>query len=285
MSDAGAAVPVLLAALGGAAVAVALREGLSSMPFLVRQLEAAARTLTLAGRENRAPSEVERRRLGVVVGAALGLTAIMLAGPGPLAGVTAAGPTLAGALIARRQRRYRLRVESDVPRVAAGIADAISAGGSLRTALLGAGTALEGPTAVELARVGADLELGMPARAALGELADRVRSDRVEALAVAILSQERTGGDLAELLRRHAVAAANRQRAEQEAHSATAQARLTGGMVVAMPLFMGLMVELVSPGFLGSMLASPSAAILLAVAGALQVAGFLAIRKLGGVGS
>ena len=283
MSDAGAADPVLLAALGGAAVAVALREGISSMPFLVRQLEAGARTLTLAGRENRAPSEVERRRLGLLIGAALGLIAIMLAGLGPLAGVAAAGPTLAGGLIARRRRRYRLRVESDVPRVAAGIADAISAGGSLRTALLGAGTALEGPTAVELARVSADLDLGMPARAALNELADRVRSDRVEALAVAILSQERTGGDLAELLRRHAVAAANRQRAEQEAHSATAQARLTGGMVVAMPLFMGLMVELVSPGFLGSMLASPSAAILLAAAGALQVAGFLAIRKLGGV--
>jgi len=282
VSETGAAIPVLLAALGGAAVVVALREGISTMPALVRQLEAAARTLSLAGRENRTPSEAERRRLGFVVGGALGLLAVLLAGFGPLAGIAAAGPTLAGSWIARRQRRYRLRVESDVPAIASGIADAISAGGSLRTALLAAGTAHDGPTAVELARVGADLELGVPSRTALAGLAERVRSERVEALVVAILSQERAGGDLADLLRRHATAAAQRQRAEREARSATAQARLTGGMVVAMPLFMGLMVELISPGFVGSMLASPLAAVMLAVAGALQVAGFITIRKLGG---
>lgn len=285
MLGASSALPILLAAVGGAAIAIALREGISSMPAVVRQLEAAARTLTLAGRENRPPSEAERRRLGIVAGAALGMLAVMLAGPGPLAGVAAAGPALAGALVARRRRRYLRRVESDVPMIAAGIADAISAGGSLRTALLGAETALGGPTGVELARVGADLELGMPARAALGGLAERVGSERVEALVVAILSQERAGGDLADLLRRHAAAAAQRQRAEQEAHSATAQARLTGGMVVAMPLLMGLMVELVSPGFLASMLASPGAVVLLALAGALQVAGFVAIRRLGALRS
>ncbi|MBA2522131.1 MAG: type II secretion system F family protein [Solirubrobacterales bacterium] len=247
----------------------------------MRQLEAAARTLALAGRENRSPTELERRRLGVVAGTTLGLGAVLLAGPGPVAGLAAAGPAVAGWAIARRQRRYRQRVERDVPAIASGIADAVAGGGSLRLALLGAGAAMEGPTAVELARVGADLELGIPVREALGGLLRRVPSDRIEALGFAILSQERAGGDLAELLRRHAVAAAQRQRAEQEAHSATAQARLTGGMVVAMPLFMGLMVELVSPGFAAAMFADPAAVLLLSAAGVLQVGGFFAIRRLG----
>lgn len=285
MSSLAAALPVLLAALGGAAVAVALREGISSMPYLARQLEAAGRTLALAGSANTTPSEAERRRLGIVVGIALGLLALMLGGIGPLAGIAAAGPALAGAAVARRQRRYRHRVEADVPAIASGIADAISGGGSLRAALLGAGATLEGPSAVELARVGADLDLGLPARAALGGLAERVPSERITALVTAVLSQERAGGDLAGLLRRHAAAATQRQRAEGEARSATAQARLTGGMVVAMPGFMGLMVELVSPGFLGSMLASPTATVLLALAGVLQLAGFVAIRRLGAVRS
>ena len=280
-----AALPILLAAIGGGAIAVALREGVATMPAVARQLEAAARTLALAGRENRTPTELERRRLGVVAGGGLGLVAIMVAGVGPLAGIAVAGPAVAGWSIARRQRRYRLRVERDVPAIAAGIADAVAGGGSLRMALLGAGTAMEGPTAVELARVGADLELGMPAREALAGLTRRVPSERIEALVVAILSQERSGGDLAALLRRHGAAAAQRQRAEREARSATAQARLTGGMVVAMPLFMGLMIELISPGFVGAMLASPASVILLAFAGALQVGGFLAIRKLGAVRS
>jgi Flp pilus assembly protein TadB len=54
-------------------------------------------------------------------------------------------------------------------------------------------------------------------------------------------------------------------------------------MVVAMPIFMGLLVELMAPGFLGGLLANPLSVVLLAVAGGLQVCGFLAIRKLGEV--
>ena len=279
-----AALPVLIAAVGGAAIAIAIREGVATAPLLARHLDAVAQTLALAGRENRSPSEAERRRLGVVAGVALGLAALLLAGLGPLAGVAAAGPAVAGAIVARRQRRYRLRVEADVPLIADGIADAVTGGGSLRMALLGAGAALEGPSAVELTRVGADLELGLPAREALAGLVRRVPSERTEALVTAVLSQERTGGDLAELLRRHAIAASQRQSAEDEARSATAQARLTGGMVVAMPLFMGLMVELISPGFIAAMLADPLAVVLLTAAGALQVFGFLVIRRLGGGG-
>ena len=278
-----AALPILLAGVGGAAVAVALREGVSAMPALARQLEAAAGVIALAGRENRTPTEPERRRLGLVTGAGLGILAVVLAGAGPLAGLAVAGPSVAGWAIARRQARYRRRVEADVPRIASGLADALAGGGSLHTALLGAGTALEGPSAVELARVRADLELGLPAREALGDLVQRVPSGRIEALVGAALSQERAGGDLAGLLRRHAAAAAGRQRAEKEARSATAQARLTGGMVVALPVVMGLLVELVSPGFLASLLANPLAVVLLGVAAALQLAGFLAIRKLGTV--
>lgn len=280
-----AALPVLLAGLGGAAVAVAAREWLSAMPFVARQIEAAARTLALAGRENRTPTELERRRLGLLAGAALGLLAVILAGVGPLAGVAAAGPALAGSAVARKQRRYRRRVEDDVPLIASAIADAVSGGGSLRTALHGAGTALAGPSAVELARVRADLELGLPVREALAGLAARVPSERIGALVAAVLSQERAGGDLAGLLRRHAAAATQRQLAEKEARSATAQARLTGSMVVALPLIMGLLIELISPGFLASLFSSPIAVVLLGVAGVLQVIGFVVIHRLGAVRS
>ena len=275
------ALPILLAGVGGGAVAVAIREGLASMPALIAQLEASVETLVLAGRENRLPSELERRRLGVVCGLLLGSVAILIAGVGPLAGIAAAGPAAAGWTIARRRRWYRQRVERDVPEIATSIADAVAAGGSLRGALHGAGAALDGPSAVELARAGADLELGMAPREALRAMAQRLASERIDALVAAVLSQERAGGDLAQLLRRHAEAAAQRRRAEREAHSATAQARLTGGMVVAMPAFMSLIVELISPGFVAGMLASPLAVILLAIAGALQLAGFFTIRRFG----
>lgn len=277
------AAPVLLAAVGGGLVVVALREWIAVLPSLSRQVEAGLAVLALAGRENRAPTEAERRRLGLLAGVLLGALAVVLTGSLALAGIAAAGPAAAGWTVARRRRNYRHAVEGDIAAIAGAIADAVATGGSLRVALPAVASGLRGPSAVELARVCSDLDVGVAPHRALAGLSERLSSERVDALVTAILSQQRAGGDLAGLLRRHGRAAAQRERAEREARSATAQARMTGGLVVAMPVVMALLVELVSPGFVGGLLAEPAAAALLALAGALQVAGFVAIRRLGEV--
>ena len=130
-------------------------------------------------------------------------------------------------------------------------------------------------------RVRAELALGAPTREALEALRRRVDSPRVDSFAAALLSQQLAGGDLATLLRRFAAAAADRDRTEADARSATAQARFTGLLVVAMPVGAALLAELLAPGFVGGLLASPAAAaMLVAAAAALQLAGFAAIRRL-----
>ena len=131
-----------------------------------------------------------------------------------------------------------------------------------------------------MARVRAELALGASTREALQELRRRVDSPRVDAFAAAMLSQQLAGGDLATLLRRFAAASADRDRTEADARSATAQARFTGLLVVAMPVGAALLAELLDPGFVGGLLADPAAAALLIAAAALQLAGFAAIRRL-----
>ena len=106
-----------------------------------------------------------------------------------------------------------------------------------------------------------------------------MRSARVDAFAAALLSQRRAGGDLAGLLRRFADGAAERDRAADDARSATAQARFTGLLVVAMPSGGALFAELIQPGFLAKVLGAPASAVLLALAAALQIVGFFAIRR------
>jgi tight adherence protein B len=94
-----------------------------------------------------------------------------------------------------------------------------------------------------------------------------------------LLSQQRAGGDLAGLLRRFADGAAERDRAADDARAATAQARFTGLLVVAMPSGGALFAELIQPGFLAKMLGAPASTVLLALAAALQLTGFVAIRR------
>jgi tight adherence protein B len=129
-------------------------------------------------------------------------------------------------------------------------------------------------------RVRAELSLGASTREALEGLRRRAGSARVDSFVAALLSQRLAGGDLAGLLRRFALAAADRDRAEADARSATAQARFTGLLVVSMPVGAALLAELLGPGFVGGLLSNPASATLLALAGAVQLAGFAAIRRL-----
>jgi tight adherence protein B len=107
-----------------------------------------------------------------------------------------------------------------------------------------------------------------------------MRSARVDTFCAALLSQRLAGGDLAALLRRFADGAAERERVAEDACTATAQARFTGLLVVAMPTGAALFAELIQPGFLAGIAASPAAAALLAISAGLQLAGFAVIRRM-----
>ena len=202
-----------------------------------------------------------------------------LAGPALALPLSVAGPALAGWAVSSRRRRYRLAVERSLPEVATAIADSLSAGRSLRASLPAAAASLDGPPASELARLGAELDLGAATTAAVAAWRRRMRSERVDAFAAALLSQRLAGGDLAGLLRRFAAGAAERDRVAEDARSATAQARFTGLLVVAMPSGGALFAELIQPGFIAKLLGSPPAAVLLSLAAVFQLVGFVAIRR------
>jgi tight adherence protein B len=249
-------------------------------PALAAWVRVALEPLRRAGREGYSPSVPERRRL-----AALG-TVAAIAGGWFVAGTTlalplaVAGPALAATAINVRRKRYRGAVERALPDVALAVADSLTAGRSLRASLPAAATSLDGPPAVELARLGADLQLGSPTADAIAAWRGRMRSPRVDAFAAALLSQRLAGGDLAGLLRRFAEGAAERDRVAEDARAATSQARFTGLLVVAMPSGGALFAELIQPGFLIKVLAAPASAVLLAMAAALQLVGFAAIQRL-----
>jgi tight adherence protein B len=257
-----------------------VREALLASPAAARWLRLALEPLRRAGLEGYAPSSVERRRLAALGTAAAVVLGWFLAGPVLALPLSVAGPAAAGWAISSRRRRYRAAVERSLPEVATAIADSLSAGRSLRASLPAAAASLDGPPASELTRLGAELDLGAATMATVEAWRRRMRSQRVDAFATALLSQRLAGGDLAGLLRRFAAGAAERDRVAEDARSATAQARFTGLLVVAMPSGGALFAELIQPGFFAKLLGSPPAAVLLALAAALQLVGFVAIKRL-----
>jgi tight adherence protein B len=271
---------LLAGAAAGGLLALAGREAVLASPAAMRWLRRALEPLRRAGREGYAPSALERRRLAALAAASAVAAGWFLTGPGLALPLAVAGPALAAWAISSRRRRYRLAVELALPEVAVAVADSLGAGRSLRASLPAAAASLEGPAASELTKLGAELELGAPTATAVAGWRRRLRSPRLDAFAAALLSQRLAGGDLAGLLRRFAAGAAERDRAAEEARSATAQARFTGLLVVAMPSGGAVFAELLEPGFFATLLGSPPATAMLATAAVLQLVGFVAIRRL-----
>ncbi len=277
--SAGGLLPTLIGAAAGGLLALAAREAVLASPAAAAWLRLALEPLRRAGREGYAPSTLERRRLAALGAAAAILAGWLLGGLEVALPLSVAGPGIAAWAISSRRRRYCAAVERSLPEVATAVADSLSAGRSLRASLPAAAAYLDGPPAAELARLGAELDLGAATAEAVAAWRARMRSARVDAFAAALLSQRLAGGDLAGLLRRFAAGAAERDRVAEDARSATAQARFTGLLVVAMPTGGSLFAELVQPGFLAKLFGSPISAVLLVMAAALQLVGFVAIKR------
>jgi len=271
--------PILIGAAAGGLLALAVREAVIASPAVAGWLRFALEPLRRAAEEGYAPSTLERRRLAALGAGAAIVGGWFLGGFALALPLSVAGPAAMGWTITSRRRRYRRAVERSLPEVATAIADSLSAGRSLRASLPAAVASLDGPPATELARLAAELDLGAPTADVVQGWRRRMRSQRIDAFAAALLSQRLAGGDLAGLLRRFAAGAAERERVVEDAHSATAQARFTGLLVVAMPTGGALFAELLQPGFLPGLFASPPAAVMLALAASLQLVGFFAIRR------
>jgi tight adherence protein B len=272
--------PLLLGAGAGGLAALGAREAVLASPAAAAWGRAALEPLLRAGREGYSPSRPERRRLAALGAGAAIIAGWLLGGVAVALPLAVAGPALAAWAISSRRGRYRAAVERALPDVAIAVADSLSAGRSLRASLPAAATSLDGPPAVELARIGAELDLGGPTAGVVDAWRRRMRSARVDAFAAALLSQRLAGGDLAGLLRRFAAGAAERDRVAEDAKAATSQARFTDLLVVAMPSGGAIFAELLQPGFLLKLARSPASAVLLALAAALQLVGFVAIRRL-----
>ena len=276
--------PPLLGAVAGCLAVLAIRELLGASSLFSEWVRGAIEPLRRARGEGYTPTSAERWRLGFLGGVGAVVAGWYVGGPAIGAPMVVAGPLLAGWIVRRGRSRFRRAVERALPDVARAIADSLSAGHSPRGALAAASVSLEGPAGSEFERVRHSLELGNSTVEAVRALADRFRSPRVDAFATALVSQRTAGGDLASLLRRFADGAAERDRVAEDARSATAQARFTGYLVVAMPVGAALFTELIASGFIVSLFRSPVAIVLVGLATVLQILGFVLISKLAKVG-
>jgi tight adherence protein B len=273
---------VLLAFGAGAAAVGAAWEALAAVERsrLGGALERALEPLARAGREGRAPTRPERRRLALLATGVLAAAGWLAGGPALGAVAAVAGPLLVVAAVRARRRRYARELRRGAAAAARALADAVSAGHSIRSAITAAAHGIPGPAGHELRAAARAVALGEPTVAVLEGLRRRAAAPAWDTLVAGILLQRDAGGDLAGLLRDQAAALEAAERTERDARAATAQARFTARLVLLMPAGAALLAELASPGLLVELVEHPLSGWLVGTAAVLQLLAVLAVSRL-----
>jgi tight adherence protein B len=136
------------------------------------------------------------------------------------------------------------------------------------------------PVRSEFAVTVEEQTLGRDFRECLLNLCRRIDSLDLRFFATAVILQRESGGNLAEILAKTSDLIRDRFRILGDVQTFTAQGRITGVILMCLPVAMGVFTYLVAPEYMRPMLDSEAGHRALVLAGGLQVLGMLIIHKI-----
>ncbi len=162
---------------------------------------------------------------------------------------TALGAYIPLFLLLRRRNKRIGAFNKALPDSIETMSRSLRAGYSLVAAL---GVVAEGaaePAKSEFAEVFRKQNFGLPLRDCLFQLLDRVPSPDLRVFVTGVLVQKDTGGNLAEILDRITAVIRERLKIQGEIRTHTAQGRMTGWILCALPIVMLLAINWINPGY------------------------------------
>jgi tight adherence protein B len=178
------------------------------------------------------------------------------------------------------RRRWRHRLTAQLPDALALWAGLLRAGQAMAPALSQLASRQADPLGGELRLVLSQYRLGVGLDVAMGQFRDRAAVADLRMLATLLRAHRELGGNLAEALERLAAMLRNRLAIEARIRSLTAQGRLQGMVVGALPLLLGVILCFMEPDSMKSMFVTPVGWAALSLLAVLEIAGFTMIRRI-----
>ena len=225
--------------------------------------------------------EFTTRAVGMAGGLLLliALSALLAAGPVAALAVMAGVPTaLLGWVRRRAQRRVEALIEA-LPYYIDAVRQMQAVGNSLAQALERA--LADAPAVVQsyIAPVARRLELGASVADAMQMLAERLRVPEISMLAAAIRTNMRYGGSISTVLLNLANILRERIRIKRELKAAISEAKISGRVLIVMPLVAMAALVAMNPDYIDFFLRDPRGHRLAIVATVLQGLGMLVMRR------
>ena len=225
------------------------------------------------------PSELVAICIGAgLVGTALGAMITKSIALGAIVGLVAlAAPRI---IMGSIQQTRMKTLSAQLPDALDMLAGSMRSGFSVLRAMQVVRSQMHPPIAQEFGRVVDEVQFGIPLEAALTNLVQRTGSYDLELVVAAIQTQLSVGGNLAEIFDSICDMIRKRVRLFGELSAATAEGKMSAGILLAMPLVMALAVNTMNPGYMAPLFSDPLGLMVLGVGVGLMIVGTLVIRKL-----
>lgn len=172
------------------------------------------------------------------------------------------------------------QVAAQLPDALSIMANAMKSGYSLLQAMEVVSREMPAPISTEFALVLKETRVNISVEDALVNLTQRVPSGDLDLMVTAMLIQRQIGGNLSEILEKINETIRERIRILGEVKTLTAQGKMSGIIVGGLPLALGLILQVLSPGYVTPLFTSPIGWAMLGAAVVMQVVGILFIRSI-----
>jgi Flp pilus assembly protein TadB len=210
--------------------------------------------------------------LGVVLGVATG---------SPIGGVAGVLLVAVGAwkFPAWRAKKRAKKLQSQLPDALALMAAAVGGGQTFQRAIDMYRHDARAPLSEELDRVMAEVALGSDVVVALEKMADRSGIDDLKWAVEAVRIQQSTGGRLGPILHTLADFMRVRQEVRREVQTLSAEGRVSGYVLFALPIFMAIAISFLDPGYLKPMFHGIGLMVLFGTGGLMAI-GYWIVRRM-----
>ncbi len=179
----------------------------------------------------------------------------------------------------RRKSRVQ-KLNAQLPEALTMISNSLKAGFGLLQALSTASDQLSHPISTEFGRTIHEMNIGSGAEESLIALGERSSSYDLDIVITAILVQRTVGGNLGEILDTVAGTMRERIRIRGEIETLTAQQKLTGIVIGLLPVGVGGLFMLMSPGYIDPLFTTVLGKVMLVTAVVLEVIGIMVIQRI-----
>jgi tight adherence protein B len=180
----------------------------------------------------------------------------------------------------RMKRTKRLRkFEEAFPEALDLMSRALKAGHAFATGLKMVADEMEEPVGPEFRKTFDEQNFGLPLKDALGNLTVRIPILDVRFFSTAVMIQRETGGNLSEILENLAHVVRERFKILRQVRVYTAHGRLTGYVLLALPVFLAIALSFINPEHMNLLFREELGHKMLAATVVMQTIGFFWIRQ------